>query len=108
MLPFTSPRLAATSVYRHAFASASASTPTPTARPLLRSLALQQSPHLIHVKPTTARMFATSRVKPGQAKTYSLQPTLPRLPVPELEKSLEGYLKSLVPVLEQKVCSVLY
>lgn len=48
-------------------------------------------------------MFATTRRRADQPKTYSLQPTLPRLPVPDLEKSLEGYLKSLIPVLEQKV-----
>jgi carnitine O-acetyltransferase len=52
---------------------------------------------------TSKRMFATSSRRPEQAKTYALQQTLPRLPVPDLEKSLKAYLKSLVPVLEQKV-----
>lgn len=50
-----------------------------------------------------SRMFATSRRRANQPKTYDLQPTLPRLPVPDLEKSLEGYLRSLAPVIEQKV-----
>lgn len=36
------------------------------------------------------------------AKTFSLQSSLPRLPIPDLEKSLEGYVKSLTPLLEQK------
>lgn len=35
--------------------------------------------------------------------TMSNQTKLPRLPVPDLDKSMEGYLKSLIPVLEQKV-----
>jgi len=41
-----------------------------------------------------------------KAKTLSNQSKLPRLPVPDLDKSLEGYLKSLIPVLEQKVSSL--
>ena len=40
------------------------------------------------------------------AKTFSLQDSLPRLPIPDLEKSLEGYVKSLTPLLEQKVSQV--
>ena len=52
---------------------------------------------------TSARMFALTPRRLEQAKTYALQPTLPRLPVPDLEKSMEQYLKSLIPVLEQKV-----
>ena len=56
--------------------------------------------------PTTQRaMFATCQ-KRDQAKTFSNQAKLPRLPVPDLDKSLEGYLKSLIPVLEQKVSSI--
>jgi carnitine O-acetyltransferase len=47
-------------------------------------------------------MFATSQ-RHDQAKTFANQAKLPRLPVPDLDKSLEGYLKSLIPVLEQKV-----
>ncbi|WVR07972.1 hypothetical protein IAU60_005015 [Kwoniella sp. DSM 27419] len=46
-------------------------------------------------------MFALSTRRPNQAKTFSNQDKLPRLPVPDLEKSLEGYLKSLDPILEQ-------
>ena len=49
------------------------------------------------------RMLATSAYRSDQPKTFSNQPKLPRLPVPDLEKSLDGYLKSLIPVLEQKV-----
>jgi carnitine O-acetyltransferase len=49
------------------------------------------------------RMFAASFYRANQPKTFSNQAKLPRLPVPDLETSLEGYLKSLVPVLEQKV-----
>jgi hypothetical protein len=38
-----------------------------------------------------------------QAKAFSNQSNLPRLPVPDLEQSLKGYLESLKPILEQKV-----
>jgi len=38
--------------------------------------------------------------------TYRFQSKIPRLPVPDLEKSMEAYVKSLVPLLEQKVGSV--
>jgi carnitine O-acetyltransferase len=48
-------------------------------------------------------MVATSAPRKNQTKTFAFQDKLPRLPVPELEKSLEGYIKSLGPVLEQKV-----
>jgi carnitine O-acetyltransferase len=49
-------------------------------------------------------MFATSRRRDASgAKTFSNQNKLPRLPVPDLEKSLEGYVRSLIPVLEQTV-----
>lgn len=34
--------------------------------------------------------------------TFSNQDKLPRLPIPDLEKALEGYLKSLIPLIEQK------
>nr|XP_019003669.1 carnitine acetyltransferase [Kwoniella mangroviensis CBS 8507]OCF67130.1 carnitine acetyltransferase [Kwoniella mangroviensis CBS 8507] len=47
------------------------------------------------------RMFALSAHRRDQPKTFSNQSKLPRLPVPDLEKSLEGYLKSLGPILEQ-------
>ncbi|WRT69787.1 uncharacterized protein IL334_006778 [Kwoniella shivajii] len=46
-------------------------------------------------------MFAISTHRRDQPKTFSNQSKLPRLPVPDLEKSLEGYLKSLGPILEQ-------
>jgi hypothetical protein len=55
------------------------------------------------VSPTAARMFSLSAHRANQPKTFSNQNKLPRLPVPDLEKSLEGYLKSLAPLLEQKV-----
>ena len=54
--------------------------------------------------PSTSQMFSTSSYRQDQPKTFSNQNKLPRLPIPELDKSLEGYLKSLAPVLEQKVC----
>ncbi|WVQ84423.1 hypothetical protein IAT38_006575 [Cryptococcus sp. DSM 104549] len=47
-------------------------------------------------------MFAASAYRKDQPKTFSNQDKLPRLPVPDLEKSLEGYLKSLPPLLEQR------
>ncbi|WVQ66414.1 uncharacterized protein L199_004594 [Kwoniella botswanensis] len=47
------------------------------------------------------RMFALSAHRRDQPKTFSNQSKLPRLPVPDLEKSLEGYLKSLGPILGQ-------
>ena len=39
----------------------------------------------------------------SKPSTYSNQTKLPRLPIPDLEKSLESYVTSLVPILEQKV-----
>lgn len=48
-------------------------------------------------------MFAASTYRSDQPKTFENQSKLPRLPVPDLEASLEGYLKSLGPVLEEKV-----
>ncbi|KAK4687387.1 hypothetical protein P7C73_g2745, partial [Tremellales sp. Uapishka_1] len=47
-------------------------------------------------------MFSLTPFRKSQPKTFSNQAKLPRLPVPALETSLDGYLKSLVPVLEQK------
>ncbi|WWD20394.1 hypothetical protein CI109_104870 [Kwoniella shandongensis] len=46
-------------------------------------------------------MFSLSAHRRDQPKTFSNQSKLPRLPVPDLEKSLEGYVKSLIPLLEQ-------
>jgi carnitine O-acetyltransferase len=48
-------------------------------------------------------MFSLSAYRTNQPKTFSNQSKLPRLPVPDLNKSLEAYLKSLIPLLEQKV-----
>lgn len=42
----------------------------------------------------------------SKPSTYSNQGKLPRLPIPDLDKSLEAYVKSLVPLLEQKVSTV--
>ena len=51
------------------------------------------------------RMFALSAYRSSQPKTLANQDKLPMLPIPELEQTLQGYLKSLSPVLEQKVRS---
>lgn len=59
--------------------------------------------HLSISSNTQARMVATSAPRKNQAKTFAYQEKLPRLPVPDLEQSLQGYIKSLTPVLEQKV-----
>jgi hypothetical protein len=53
-----------------------------------------------------ARMVATSAPRNNQAKTFAYDDKLPRLPVPDLENSLKGYVQSLTPVLEQKVSCV--
>lgn len=50
----------------------------------------------------TRRMLNTE-ASSSKPSTYSNQTKLPRLPVPDLDKSLEAYVKSLVPILEQKV-----
>ncbi|KAI5477128.1 carnitine O-acetyltransferase [Pseudohyphozyma bogoriensis] len=46
-------------------------------------------------------MFATSQYRPDQPKTFSFQPSLPRLPVPALAPTFERYIKSLRPLLLQ-------
>ncbi|ORY34657.1 Choline/Carnitine o-acyltransferase-domain-containing protein [Naematelia encephala] len=68
--------------------------------PLSRRL-LTQRPLREHIP---RRMFASTSFASNEPrpKTFSQQHRLPRLPVPDLEKSLEAYVKSLVPVLEQK------
>lgn len=72
-----------------------ASSPLPRLVPLSRNF-------------TTCRssMFALALYKSAagnsQQKTFSLQRSLPRLPVPKLEISLEKYIKSIEPLLLQK------
>lgn len=46
--------------------------------------------------------YATLPYKEGQTPTLSLQSTLPGLPIPSLNSSLDRYLKSLRPILQQK------
>lgn len=48
-----------------------------------------------------ARMFSHTGPK-SKEPTFSNQDKLPRLPIPDLGKALEGYLKSLIPVIEHK------
>jgi hypothetical protein len=69
----------------------------------LGTLTRQLEPHRHHV-----RMFALSAHRQAQPKTFANQALLPRLPIPELEQSLQGYLESLRPVLEQKVAAWLH
>ncbi|ODN84949.1 hypothetical protein L202_00794 [Cryptococcus amylolentus CBS 6039] len=52
-------------------------------------------------RPST-RMFAAQAHRNAQAKTLANQHKLPRLPVPGLQESLDGYLTSLLPLLEDK------
>lgn len=68
-----------------------------------RILSSAHSPISAVARTHQARMVATSAPRKQQAKTFAYQDKLPRLPVPDLEKSLEGYVKSLTPILEQKV-----
>lgn len=57
------------------------------------------------VSQTRSRCLTTSTVSRGDTvKTFQHQSSLPRLPVPDLEKALEAYVKSLIPVMEQRVC----
>lgn len=67
-------------------------------------------PASITARNVSRRMFAASTYRINQPKTFENQSKLPRLPVPDLEASLEGYLKSLGPLLEEKVgsCFVLF
>ncbi|OWZ78816.1 carnitine acetyltransferase [Cryptococcus neoformans Bt85] len=59
-------------------------------------------PASITARNVSRRMFAASTYRSNQPKTFENQSKLPRLPVPDLEASLEGYLKSLEPLLEEK------
>ncbi|WFD37994.1 carnitine O-acetyltransferase [Malassezia japonica] len=47
-------------------------------------------------------MKPTSLLRTDMPKTFGKQATLPRLPVPALSESLDRYLKSLEPILQQK------
>jgi len=49
------------------------------------------------------RMLSSLPDKPTSTSTYANQSKVPRLPIPDLEGSMEAYVKSLVPLLEQKV-----
>jgi carnitine O-acetyltransferase len=40
---------------------------------------------------------------PRPQKTFANQDKLPRLPIPDLDKSLDRYVRSLIPLIEQKV-----
>jgi hypothetical protein len=72
--------------------------PIRASRPVhLPSLSSLRTPKRLNLL-TPARAMSSAPVK-----TFANQDKLPRLPVPDLEKSLEGYLKSLIPLLEQKV-----
>ena len=70
-----------------------------------RALARSPAVHIVH-----RRAFSTSgisRIMPTMLarispSTFQLQETLPRLPVPRLQDTLERYLRSLEPVLRQK------
>lgn len=77
-----------------------------TPRRALRATSLFRAsthPGSIATGNVSRRMFAASAYRSDQPKTFENQSKLPRLPVPDLEASLEGYLKSLGPVLEEKV-----
>ena len=62
------------------------------------------SSHTFRQRPSQMRLLSASASVSEHAKTYSNQDRLPRLPIPELDKTMEAYVKSLAPLLEQKVC----
>jgi hypothetical protein len=66
-----------------------------------------QSRGLVASRPKTAqqswRLLSTTPAKTPSTSTFANQSKVPRLPIPDLEKSMEVYVKSLVPLLEQKV-----
>lgn len=68
----------------------------------LRALPQPMKYHPARLSMSGLRML-TNEATASRPTTYSNQDRLPRLPVPSLEKSLEAYVKSLVPLLEQKV-----
>ena len=73
-----------------------------------RSLRCSTSTNVRRVVPTHAvrnrRCFSSTLTSAGPS-TFSNQSKLPRLPVPDLEKTLSAYLKSLQPVVAQNVSS---
>lgn len=55
----------------------------------------------------SSRLLSTTPAKTSPStSTYANQSKIPRLPIPDLEKSMDTYVKSLVPLLEEKVISV--
>lgn len=55
----------------------------------------------------TRSMLSTTSLRHKEAtSTYANQSKVPRLPVPDLDKSMDAYVRSLVPLLEQKVCHI--
>ena len=55
------------------------------------------------LRPARRAKMSTTASESTQVNTFVNQNKLPRLPIPDLEKSTQGYVKSLIPVLEQNV-----